>query len=49
MVARIQGAEHPRKVKSDENLRAAQPVLTAFLTSYKLAAGKLIGAYATIV
>ena len=29
--------------KSDENLRAAQPVLTAFLTSYKLAAGKLIG------
>jgi Peptidase S46 len=29
--------------KSDENLRAAQPVLTAFLTTYKLAAGKLIG------
>jgi len=29
--------------KSDENLHAAQPVLTAFLTSYKLAAGKLIG------
>lgn len=29
--------------KSDDNLRAAQPVLTAFLTSYKLAAGKLIG------
>jgi len=29
--------------KSDENLRAAQPVLTQFLTSYKLAAGKLIG------
>jgi hypothetical protein len=29
--------------KSDENLRAAQPVLTAFLTSYKLAASKLIG------
>ena len=29
--------------KRDENLRAAQPVLTAFLTSYKLAAGKLIG------
>jgi hypothetical protein len=29
--------------KRDENLRAAQPVLTAFLTNYKLAAGKLIG------
>lgn len=29
--------------KSDENLHAAQPVLTSFLTSYKLAAGKLIG------
>ena len=29
--------------KNDESLRAAQPVLTAFLTSYKLAAGKLIG------
>jgi hypothetical protein len=29
--------------KSDDDLRAAQPILTAFLTSYKLAAGKLTG------
>jgi hypothetical protein len=29
--------------KSEENLRAAQPVLSPLMTSYKLAAGKLIG------
>jgi hypothetical protein len=29
--------------KNEANLHAAQPILTAFLTSYKLAAGKFIG------